>query len=118
MENNQAGLYIHIPFCLSKCGYCSFYSLASTHLIPDFVQALIDEMAFYKTAFSAIDTIYIGGGTPSLLSVQQMDMILTAVHRHFHIARPTEITMEVNPGDISLEYFQLLRQLGINRLNI
>ncbi|MEE9911177.1 MAG: radical SAM family heme chaperone HemW [Deltaproteobacteria bacterium] len=116
--NNQAGLYIHIPFCLSKCGYCSFYSLALTRLMPDFVEALIGEMAFYKTVFPSFDTIYIGGGTPSLLSIRQVDKILTAVHRHFSIARSAEMTMEVNPGDISLEYLQLLRRLGINRLNI
>ncbi|PKN20951.1 MAG: coproporphyrinogen III oxidase [Deltaproteobacteria bacterium HGW-Deltaproteobacteria-6] len=118
MNNDHGGLYIHVPFCLSKCGYCSFYSTALTHLIPEFVEAVINEMALYDNIFSSFDTIYIGGGTPSLLSVQQIDDILKAVHHNFDIDRQTEITMEVNPGDVSFEYFQTLRQLGINRLNI
>ena len=75
-------------------------------------------MAFYKNTFPTFDTIYLGGGTPSLLSFQQINDILTAVNCNFHIDRLAEITIEVNPGDVSLEYVQLLRKLGINRLNI
>ncbi len=118
MKNDRAGLYIHIPFCLSKCGYCSFYSTSSTHLIPEFIKAISHEMAFYKNIFPAFDTIYFGGGTPSLLSIQQIGDLLKAANRSFNIDRQAEITMEVNPGDVSLEYFQRLRKLGINRLNI
>jgi oxygen-independent coproporphyrinogen-3 oxidase len=118
MENNQAGLYIHFPFCLSKCGYCSFYSISSIHLIPEFVKTVSREMAFYKKSFQSFDTIYIGGGTPSLLSIQQIDDILKSANGIFNIDQQTEITMEVNPGDVSLEYFQQLRKQGINRLNI
>ncbi|MDP2853622.1 MAG: radical SAM family heme chaperone HemW [Smithellaceae bacterium] len=118
MKNDQAGLYIHIPFCLSKCGYCSFYSISSVHLIPEFIKAVAGEMAFYKNTFHAFDTIYLGGGTPSLLSVQQIDDILKAVNNNFNIEQHSEITIEVNPGDVSLEYLQQLRKLGINRLNI
>ena len=118
MKNDQAGLYIHIPFCLSKCGYCSFYSISSVHLIPEFVKAIVREMAFYRKTFSSFDTIYIGGGTPSLLSIQQVDDLLKAAHQYFEIDRRTEITIEVNPGDVSMEYFQSLSKLGINRLNI
>jgi oxygen-independent coproporphyrinogen-3 oxidase len=118
MENNQAGLYIHFPFCLSKCGYCSFYSISSIHLIPEFVKAVIGEMAFYHNTSLSFDTIYVGGGTPSLLSMQQIDDILKSVNDNFNTDRQTEITMEVNPGDVSLEYFQQLRKRGINRLNI
>ena len=118
MENNQAGLYIHFPFCLSKCGYCSFYSISSIHLIPEFVKTVSREMAFYENSFQSFDTIYIGGGTPSLLSIQQIDDILKSANDIFDIDRQTEITMEVNPGDVSFEYFQQLRKRGINRLNI
>lgn len=75
-------------------------------------------MAFYKNAFPSFDTIYLGGGTPSLLSSQHMDDVLKAVHDNFDIDRQTEITIEVNPGDVSLEYFQALRRQGINRLNM
>ncbi|MRR16475.1 MAG: radical SAM family heme chaperone HemW [Deltaproteobacteria bacterium] len=118
MENNQAGLYIHIPFCLSKCGYCSFYSIASTRHIPEFVKTVRDEMSAYKKAFRSFDTIYIGGGTPSLLAVEQLNEILDAARQVFEIDRQAEVTMEVNPGDVSFAYFQSLRSLGVNRLNI
>ncbi|HRY37209.1 MAG TPA: radical SAM family heme chaperone HemW [Smithellaceae bacterium] len=118
MKKNPAGLYIHIPFCLSKCGYCSFYSISSIHLVPEFVKTISQEMAFYKKSFPSFDTIYIGGGTPSLLSIQQIDYILKSANDIFNIDRQAEITIEVNPGDVSIEYFQALRKLGINRLNI
>ena len=118
MKSDQAGLYIHIPFCLSKCGYCSFYSIKSVHLIPEYIAALKKEIKYYRNIFSSFDTIYIGGGTPSLLSAQQIDDLISTVNKYFDIDRQAEITMEVNPGDVSLEYFQALRNLGINRLNI
>jgi oxygen-independent coproporphyrinogen-3 oxidase len=118
MKDEQAGLYIHIPFCLSKCGYCSFYSIKSIHLIPKYIASLKKEIKFYRNIFSSFDTIYIGGGTPSLLSAGQIDDLMSAVNKYFDINRQAEITMEVNPGDISLEYLKTLRHTGINRLNI
>lgn len=147
MTDDRAGLYVHIPFCLSKCGYCSFYSVSATDLLDQFVPAVILEMEFYKSTFPSFDTIYIGGGTPSLLSAKQINDLLTAARRHFRFDEPEnnhpprhaggypegheypgghecrypeyiEITMEVNPGDASLEYLQTLHNLGINRLNI
>ncbi len=118
MDNNKAGLYLHVPFCVSKCGYCSFYSITSSRFIPEFVSAIQREMAFYQKTFQSFDTVYIGGGTPSLLSSGQIYEILNAVNCHFKIDRSAEITLEVNPGDVSLEYFQSLLDAGINRLNI
>jgi oxygen-independent coproporphyrinogen-3 oxidase len=118
MKNDQAGLYIHIPFCKSKCGYCSFYSIKSLNLIPDFVDALNKEMKFYSKLFKSFDTVYLGGGTPSLLTPQQLETILKTVSKYYRIDPHAEITIEVNPGDVSLEYFRALRSLGINRLNI
>jgi oxygen-independent coproporphyrinogen-3 oxidase len=115
---SQAGLYIHIPFCLSKCGYCSFYSIKSVNLIPEYLAALKKEIKYYNNVFLSFDTIYIGGGTPSLLSVGQIDDLISTVNKYFDINRQAEITMEVNPGDVSLEYLRALRSLGINRLNI
>jgi len=114
----MAGLYIHVPFCLSKCRYCSFYSITSAQLLPEFVKAIVQEIAFYKDIFSSFDTLYFGGGTPSLLTIRQAQTILETARNHFDISRKAEITMEVNSGDVSLEYFQALRKLGINRLNI
>jgi oxygen-independent coproporphyrinogen-3 oxidase len=118
MQKEKAGLYIHIPFCKSKCGYCSFYSIKSLNLIPAFSSAVNREMEFYKNLFTSFDTIYIGGGTPSLLSMQQLESIFTAINKYYKIDPHSEITIEVNPGDVSLEYFQSLRTLGINRLNM
>jgi oxygen-independent coproporphyrinogen-3 oxidase len=117
-ESAQSGLYIHIPFCLSKCGYCSFYSIKSINLIPAFLSALKQEMEFYSNHFQSFDTIYIGGGTPSLLTAQQLKEIFVAINKFYKIESPAEITIEVNPGDVSVEYFQSLHSLGINRLTI
>jgi len=117
-ESPQPGLYIHIPFCASKCGYCSFYSIKSINLTPEFLSALKQEMKFYSNQFQSFDTIYIGGGTPSLLTAKQLAEIFIAINKFYKIKPPTEITMEVNPGDVSFEYFRSLRSLGINRLNI
>lgn len=118
MKKEQAGLYIHIPFCLSKCGYCSFYSIESVNLFPEYIAALKKEIEYYRKTFSSFDTIYIGGGTPSLLTPQQLADIFTAINKYYKIDKNAEITVEVNPGDISLEYLKTLRGIGINRLNI
>jgi oxygen-independent coproporphyrinogen-3 oxidase len=116
--SDKAGLYIHIPFCLSKCVYCSFYSLGSTSLIPDYLAALQREIKFYRKYFDSFDTIYIGGGTPSLLKADQLAGILSSIHKTYKIAANAEITLEANPGDISREYLEALKSIGINRLNI
>jgi len=118
MKKEQAGLYIHIPFCLSKCGYCSFYSIKSINLIPEYIAALKKEIKYYSNVFSSFDTIYLGGGTPSLLSIGQLETIFKEINKSYKIDPHAEITMEVNPGDVSLEYLQALLSLGINRLNI
>ena len=118
MKKEQAGLYIHVPFCLSKCGYCSFCSIKSVNLIPDYIAALKKEIQHYRNVFSSFDTIYIGGGTPSLLSPQQLADSLEAVNKYYTIDKNTEITLEANPGDISFEYLKAVRDIGINRLNI
>jgi oxygen-independent coproporphyrinogen-3 oxidase len=118
MKSDQAGLYIHIPFCLSKCGYCSFYSIESLNLIPEYIVTLKKEIEYYRNVFSSFDTIYLGGGTPSLLSIGQLETIFKAINKSYNIDPHAEITMEVNPGDVSLEYFHALLLLGINRLNI
>jgi oxygen-independent coproporphyrinogen-3 oxidase len=118
MKKEQAGLYIHIPFCLSKCGYCSFYSIKSIDLIPDYIAALKKEMKHYRNVFSSFDTIYIGGGTPSLLTPKQFVEIFTSIYKYFNIDTDSEITLETNPGDISFNYLNKMKNIGINRLNI
>jgi len=118
MKNEQAGLYIHIPFCLRKCGYCSFYSIESVNHIPEYITALKKEIKHYRNVFSSFDTVYIGGGTPSLLTAQQLADILETVNQYYKINKNAEITLEANPSDISPEYLKAVRGIDINRLNI
>ena len=73
------GLYIHIPFCLRKCGYCNFYSVTSLSRIPDFLKALFEEMEMYRGQFGPFDTVYLGGGTPSVLSISQLEDVFAKV---------------------------------------
>jgi oxygen-independent coproporphyrinogen-3 oxidase len=117
-KTTPAGLYIHIPFCLSKCAYCSFYSIKTENLIPDYLSALQKEIIFYRNKFKSFDTVYIGGGTPSLLTASQLASIFSLINKAFQIDRNAEITMEANAGDVSLTYLKSLIDMGINRLNI
>jgi len=116
--SEAAGLYIHIPFCVKKCSYCGFYSSTSISLVPDFLQALFKEMEITAHKFGAFDTVYIGGGTPSLLRPQQLGEILKRVHSHFDLQSGAEITLEANPGDLDRPFLQELVALGFNRLNV
>ena len=112
------GLYIHIPFCISKCLYCDFYSLTSISAIPDFLDALFKEMEMYHNRFNPFDTVYIGGGTPSLLSPQQLESILKRVRKNFDLISDPEITIETNPADLDQSFLESIREIGINRINI
>ena len=112
------GLYIHIPFCLSKCHYCDFYSLTSISAVPDFLDALFKEMEMYRNRFNSFDTVYIGGGTPSLLSPQQLENILVRIWGNFDLISDSEITVETNPADLNRSYLESIREIGINRINI
>ena len=122
MDLKTPGLYIHIPFCLSKCLYCDFYSLTSISAIPDFLDALFKEMEMYHNRFNPFDTVYIGGGTPSLLSPQQLENILKRVRKNFDLISDPEITpeitMETNPADLNRSFLESMRKIGINRINI
>lgn len=112
------GLYIHIPFCLSKCPYCDFYSSTSVSLIPYFLNGLFKEMERHSHRFKRFDTIYLGGGTPSLLTPKQLESILMEVRKNFHLTSTPEITMEANPADLNPVLLESIREIGINRLNI
>ena len=115
---SAAGLYIHIPFCMKKCRYCGFYSTTSVDMLPAFINALLQEMGLCKHYFKAFDTVYIGGGTPSLLSMKYLEKILEAAAKNFSLASQAEVTIETNPSDIDLSSLRDMRGLGINRLNI
>src|SRR4030042_2722233 len=112
------GLYIHIPFCLSKLHYCDFYSSTSTSTIPDFLKALFKELEVYRNRFDVFDTLYIGGGTPSLLSPSQLEDILTNVQKNFDFTSDPEMTIETNPADLDRSLLESMREMGINRINI
>jgi putative oxygen-independent coproporphyrinogen III oxidase len=112
------GLYVHVPFCQSKCPYCDFYSVTSIQLISTYLKALEQEARLYRGQFSAFDTLYLGGGTPSLLTGAQLAGLARRVRRHFSFVAETEFTLEANPDDISREKLRLWRDLGVNRLSL
>ena len=116
----MSGIYVHIPFCKSKCGYCGFYSLPSLKLKDRFLEALKEEITARRDFLGgeSASTIYFGGGTPSLLSAEEIGSLLHLINKHYPIAPKPEITLEANPDTLSLEYLQALRETGINRLSI
>ncbi len=113
-----AGLYIHIPFCRKKCSYCDFFSVTDLSLLPVFVKALGAEIRLTASAVAAVDTVYLGGGTPSTLPPASLQRILHAVRKEYPLQTDPEITMEVNPGTVSARRLAAYRRLGINRLHI
>jgi oxygen-independent coproporphyrinogen-3 oxidase len=117
-QSQPAGLYIHIPFCKSKCLYCDFYSITDLSGTASFVAALEREMELVGQTVLAFDTLYIGGGTPSMLDAAAIERITAAAFQNFNFHPDVEITIEVNPGTVKLEDLQKYRQAGINRLNI
>ena len=116
----MAGIYLHIPFCKKACNYCDFHFSTSTRMQSDFVKALILEMELRKDVFShdSISSIYFGGGTPSLLSSNELNIILDHLHQHFNVDSDAEITLEANPDDLSQEKIKQFAQSSINRLSI
>lgn len=123
MQNKEElSLYIHIPFCVRKCGYCDFLSAPADEKARDrYVQALLMEIECYQgteTADRKIKTLYIGGGTPSILSVNQLDCIIQKIKCTFNFCDDIEASMEMNPGTVSKEKCRALYQMGINRLSI
>ncbi|MBA3036308.1 MAG: radical SAM family heme chaperone HemW [Desulfobacterium sp.] len=118
IEPNPAGIYIHIPFCVNKCPYCDFYSITDHSLKKEFVKALLLEMSLYKSVPPVSDTIYIGGGTPSVLKSKDIGQIIETVFNLFKITPDPEITIEVNPKTISPGSLKGFKQTGINRINI
>ena len=118
----KAGIYIHIPFCKSKCIYCDFYSMEKREKdIPRFVDMLIREIELTALNYNEdwiFDTIFFGGGTPSLMEPWELEKILHILDRSFDISKVTEITLEANPGEASLQKLSKFYKLGINRLSI
>lgn len=118
---NNAGIYLHIPFCKTKCIYCDFYSVTNKDdSIEKFVTCLIKEIKLNKNRLSNFkyDTIFFGGGTPSVLTEKQLEKILNALYQFYDINKDAEITLECNPGEINYEKLKYFRHIGINRLSI
>lgn len=118
MQHRYRGIYIHIPFCFSKCYYCDFtsYPVQSEKQLSAYVTALCKEID--RTVSGPVDTIFIGGGTPSLLNVAQVAAILYAIKQASALTPDAEISMEMNPGAMCSEKLAGYRQAGINRLSI
>ncbi len=115
----MAGIYIHIPFCKKACHYCNFHFSTQTQNIDAFVEALLIEIEIRKDYLNLpIQTIYLGGGTPSLLRYSQLKKIINGLKNHFKWEDTIEFTLEANPDDINDQVLQEWRQLGINRLSI
>lgn len=117
----MAGLYVHIPFCQSKCIYCDFYSMPHRlHQASDYVDALLIEAEARREEVKGepITTVYVGGGTPSLLSEMLMEKLVTGLGRIFDMSRVEEFTIEVNPDDVHVDYIRFLRSIGVNRVSM
>jgi len=117
----KSGIYIHMPFCKVKCMYCDFYSVADKdEAIPTFFEALIKEIEICETDTSdwIIDTIFIGGGTPSLMTPYQLQSLIKALDKKFDLTHVSEFTLEANPGEAPLERLKSFRALGVNRISM
>ena len=119
LSKNNLGIYIHIPFCKSKCPYCDFYSVTSKNCENKYIEAVCRELLHWSTKARnrIVDTVYFGGGTPSFLSTKSIEKILSCVKENYNFA-PTEVTLEVNPADYIKEDFESLYKIGVNRISI
>lgn len=121
MPKRPLGIYIHIPFCSSKCGYCDFYSVAgSDHLMPDYHEALLSHIEESSASIKnyEVDTVYFGGGTPSFYGADRIVEILDELKLNGNLRVDAEITVECNPDSISCNALKLMREEGVNRLSI
>lgn len=116
----MAGIYLHIPFCKKLCSYCDFYHVISGGDHTSFIEALVREMEMRRayTGSEEISTLYMGGGTPSVLSLKETGMILESVWRNFNISSDPEITIELNPDDVNPPYLSGLKALKVNRISL
>jgi oxygen-independent coproporphyrinogen-3 oxidase len=116
----MAGLYIHVPFCKQACHYCDFHFSTNQETRLDLVQAIARELTIQQKYVEdePLNTIYFGGGTPSLLSQNELKIIFDSIHSNFVVNPEAEISLEANPDDLSEEKLQLLKEIGINRLSI
>jgi oxygen-independent coproporphyrinogen-3 oxidase len=120
-RERRLSLYVHIPFCIAKCGYCDFNSYAGQEsLIPAYAEALLREAEMWSAACPRwqAETLFFGGGTPSLMPVAEMERLLEGLRRRLRLTPDAEVTLEANPGTVDKPYLSRLRELGVNRLSL
>lgn len=120
ITRKMAGIYIHIPFCKKRCIYCDFYSTTDSRKIPQYIEAIKKEAALRKdyAGGETVETIYLGGGTPSQLTGGQVKDIIGHIYNIYSVSENAETTIEMNPDDISLPLLQSLKEAGVNRLSM
>ncbi|MBQ8508673.1 MAG: radical SAM family heme chaperone HemW [Clostridia bacterium] len=122
MNKKSLGLYIHIPFCQAKCAYCDFYSMSGSgdEDMARYVDALLLQMEDYAGAVKpyTVDSVFIGGGTPTVLPVKCMTTLIDGIYRCFDVSKRAEFTLEANPATVSLHSLQKYRRAGVNRLSM
>jgi oxygen-independent coproporphyrinogen-3 oxidase len=115
----MSGLYLHIPFCRKRCTYCDFhFSTTFENYRADLIAALALELSLRSNEATTIQSVYFGGGTPSILSFAELELLFKQIHQYYTLAQDCEITFEVNPEDISLDNLRFWKGIGINRLSI
>lgn len=113
------GIYIHIPFCAKKCPYCDFFSVNySKELIMKYTDAVIRNIIYYGSSTNTVDTVYFGGGTPSLIPAECIEKMLNAVRNNFRMSANPEITVEVNPNTVNRQEMKDFYDMGINRISV
>lgn len=112
------GIYIHVPFCGKKCGYCDFYSVSYTKKTADaYTEAVLRNIRYYSDKNSTVDTVYFGGGTPSLLTAEQIEAIVNTIRSSFIMDDKAEVTLEANPNTVTEQKLTELKRAGINRIS-
>ena len=116
----MAGVYVHIPFCSKLCSYCDFYHVITSEVKTACIEAIKKEISLRKDYLrgDSISTIYFGGGTPSLLSVKEIEELLDRIYKHFSVDADCEISIEVNPDDINPKYLSGLKKINVNRISL
>ncbi|MFT4205192.1 MAG: radical SAM family heme chaperone HemW [Chitinophagaceae bacterium] len=115
----MASIYVHIPYCKQACHYCNFHFSTTTRTLPEMVDAITREIVLRKDYLhEPLESIYFGGGTPSLLTIGQLDQILEKIHHHLTVSDNAETTLEANPDDISKDKLMEWKKLGINRFSL